>query len=59
MQQHYATDYSEGIDFVRDRLADSLQLLGPEEILGPTFTHRAFVHKDLQCAQCTQKRLKF
>ncbi|CAJ1327440.1 unnamed protein product [Effrenium voratum] len=27
MQQHYLTDYSEGIEFVRDRLADSLQLL--------------------------------
>ncbi|CAK9101362.1 unnamed protein product [Durusdinium trenchii] len=27
MQQHYATDFSEGMDFVRDRLSDSLQLL--------------------------------
>eukprot|EP00416_Gambierdiscus_australes_P007037 CAMPEP_0171147968 /NCGR_PEP_ID=MMETSP0766_2-20121228/148330_1 /TAXON_ID=439317 /ORGANISM="Gambierdiscus australes, Strain CAWD 149" /LENGTH=567 /DNA_ID=CAMNT_0011611877 /DNA_START=100 /DNA_END=1802 /DNA_ORIENTATION=+ len=38
MRQHYETDFTEGIEFVRDRLVDSLQLLRQSAISGSIYT---------------------
>ncbi|CAE7210530.1 AP5Z1 [Symbiodinium natans] len=43
MQQHYATDFSDGVEFVRDRLADSLQLLRHSAISSSVYSSSTFL----------------
>ena len=43
MQQHYAADFSDGVEFVRDRLADSLQLLRHSAISSSVYSSSTFL----------------